>query len=160
MIFLNRDWLKDPNYDLMFSAEGTDAAYVRENEYHMQFDFAEKTILFDDFNAFVHSSSEGSLLDMLSASGFTEAGESELFQRNLEASYDRYGDEVKLNLSDYHIPMVMQDGKYYLPLQTMNDILVSPVLRAAILFNGECLMIINRDLFGSVSKGLSELGEL
>ena len=160
MIFLNRDWLKDPNYDLMFSAEGTDAAYVRENEYHMQFDFAEKTILFDDFNAFVHSSSEGSLLDMLSASGFTEAGESELFQRNLEASYDRYGDEVKLNLADYHIPMVMQDGKYYLPLQTMNDILVSPVFRAVILFNGECLMIINRDLFGSVSKGLSELGEL
>ncbi len=160
MIFLNRDWLKDPNYDLMFSAEGTDAAYVRENEYHMQFDFAEKTILFDDFNAFVHSSSEGSLLDILSASGFTEAGESELFQRNLEASYDRYGDEVKLNLSDYHIPMVMQDGNYYLPLQTMNDILVSPVLRAAILFNGECLMIINRELFGSVSRGLSELGEL
>ena len=160
MIFLNREWLEDPKYDLVFNANGTDAAYVRENEYHMQFDFAEKTILFDDFNAFVHSSAEGSLLDLLSSSGFTEAGESELFQRNLEASYDRYGDEVKLNLSDYHIPMVMQDGKYYLPLQTMNDILVSPVLRAAILFNGECLMIINRDLFGSVSKGLSELGAL
>ena len=74
MIFLNREWLEDPKYDLMFSADGTDAAYVRENEYHMQFDFAEKTIYFDDFNAFVHSSAEGSLLDLLSSSGFTEAG--------------------------------------------------------------------------------------
>ena len=160
LIFLNREWLEDPNYDLMFNAEGTDAAYVRENEYHMQFDFAQKTILFDDYNAFVHSSSEGSLLDLLSASGFTEAGESELFQRNLDASYDRYGDEVLLNLADYHINMIMQDGKYYLPLQTMNDILVSPVIRSTILFNGECLMIINKDNFGSVSRGLTELGEL
>ena len=92
MIFLNREWLEDPKYDLMFSAEGKDAAYVRENEYHMQFDFEEDTILFDDYNAFLHTSSEGSLLDLLSASGFTEAGESELFQRNLNYSYDRYGD--------------------------------------------------------------------
>ncbi len=160
VIFLNREWMGDTNYDLMFNATGTDAAYVRENEYHMQFDFAEKTILFDDYNAFVHSSSEGSLLDMLSASGFTDAGESELFQRNLAASYDRYGDELKLNLADYQIPMVIQNGKYYLPLQTMNDILISPVMRAAILFNGECLMIINKNLLGSVSGGLTELGEL
>ena len=160
MIFLNREWLEDPKYDLVFNANGTDAAYVRENEYHMQFDFAEKTVYFDDFNAFVHSSSEGSLLDMLSASGFTEAGESELFQRNLDASYDRYGDEVILYLDNYHIPMVMQDGKYYLPLQTMNDILISPVLKSTILFNGECLMIVNSRLFGSVRRGLTELGEL
>ena len=160
MIFLNREWLEDPKYDLVFNANGTDAAYVRENEYHMQFDFAEKTILFDDFNAFVHSSAEGSLLDLLSSSGFTEAGESELFQRNLSASYDRYGDEVVLYLDDYHIPMVMQDGNYYLPLQTMNDILISPVLKSTILFNGECLMIVNRRLFGTVSRGLTELGEL
>lgn len=160
LIFLNREWMADPNYDLMFNAEGKDAAYVRENEYHMQFDFDKKTILFDDFNAFVHSSSEGSLLDMLGASGFTEAGESELFQRNLDASYDRYGDELKLNLADYHINMIMQDGKYYLPLQTMNDILISPVIRAVILFNGECLMIVNSNIFGSVSRELSELGEL
>ena len=160
MIFLNREWMSDPNYDLMFNAEGTDAAYIRENEYHMQFDFDKKTILFDDFNAFVHSSSEGSLLDMLSASGFTDAGESELFHRNLEASYDRYGDELVLNLADYDINMVMQDGKYYLPLQTMNDILISPTLRAAILFNGRCLMIMNRNLFGTVRTGLTDLGEL
>ncbi|MBQ6502830.1 MAG: S41 family peptidase [Flexilinea sp.] len=159
-IKLMREWLSDPNYDLMFNAEGTDAAYVRENEYHLQFDFAKKTIAFDDFNAFVHSSSEGSLLDLLSASGFTEAGESELYQRNLDASYDRYGDEVRIDLASYNIPMIMQDGKYYMPLQTMNDLLISPVIRATILFNGECLMLINRDLLGTVSRGLTELGEL
>ncbi len=160
LVFLYRDWLADPKYDLMLSAEGTDAAYVRENEYHMQFDFAEKMILFDDFNAFVHSTSEGSLLDLLGASGFTDAGESELFQRNLDASYDRYGDVLKLDLAAYHIPMVMQDGKYYLPLQTMNDILISPVFRTTILFNGECLMIVNSKILGTVRKGLTELGEL
>ena len=160
MIFLNREWLSDPKYDLMFSADGKDAAYVRENEYHMQFDFEEKTVLFDDYNAFVHSSSEGSLLDLLGASGFTEAGESELFQRNLNYSYDRYGDELKLNLGDYHINMVMQDGKYYMPLQTMNDILVSPVMRAVILFNGDCLMIVNRKLFITPRDGLTEIGKL
>ena len=160
MIFLNHEWLEDPNYDLMFSAEGTDAAYVRENEYHMQFDFKEKTIMFDDYNAFVHSSSEGSLLDLLSASGFTEAGESELFQRNMNYSYDRYGDEMILYLADYHINMIMQDGKYYLPLQTMSDLMISPVFRVALLFNGDCLMLVNREIFGSVRKGLTELGEL
>lgn len=160
MILLNREWLEDPKYDLMFNAVETNAAYVRENEYHMHFDFDEKTILFDDYNAFVHSSAEGSLLDLLTDSGFTEAGESELFQRNLNYSYDRYGDVLELDLAAYHIDMVMQDGKYYLPLQTMNDILISPVLRAAILFNGDCLMLVNGRLFGSVSEGLTELGEL
>ncbi len=160
MIFLYRDWMGDQKYDLVFNAEGPDAAFIRENEYHVQFDFKEKTILFDDYNAFVHSSTEGSLLDLLSASGFTEAGESELFQRNLDYSYDRYGDVMKLNLADYYIDMVMQDGKYYIPLQTMNDILISPVFRATILFNGECLMLINRKVLGTVGGGLTELGEL
>ena len=160
LIFINREWLSDPNYDLMFNAEGTDAAYVRENEYHLQFDFKEKTIEFDDFNAFVHNSDNRSLLDVLSASGFTDAGESELFQRNLDLSYDRYGDVVKIDLASYHIPMIMQDGKYYMPLQTMNDLLISPVTRATILFNGENLMLVNRNLLGTVKRGLTELGEL
>lgn len=160
LIFLNREWLSDPNYDLMFNAEGTDAAYVRENEYHMQLDYAEKTVTFDDYNGFVHNSANNSLLDLLSASGFSEAGESELFHRNLDASYDRYGDEVKIDLASYKIPMIMQDGKYYMPLQTMNDLLISPVIRGTILFNGECLMLINRTLLGTVSGGLTELGEL
>lgn len=160
MIFLMREWTEDPKYDLIFNAEGTDAAFIRENEYHMQFDFENDKILFDDYNAFVHSSSEGSLLDLLSASGFSEAGESELFQRNLTYSYDRYGDEIEMKLADYHIDIVMQDGKYYVPLQTMSDILISPVLRAVILFNGESLMIVNKRLFGTVSGGLTELGEL
>lgn len=159
-IAIIREWSADMHYDLMFSAEGTDAAYVRENEYHMQFDFDKKTISFDDFNAFVHSSTEGSLLDLLSVSGFTDAGESDLFQRNLDASHDRYGDEVVLDLAAYHIDMIMQDGKYYIPLQTMNDLLISPVIRSTVLFNGECLMIVNRGLFGSVSNGLTPLGEL
>ena len=160
LIFINREWLSDPNYDLMFNAEGTDAAYVRENEYHLQFDFKEKTIEFDDYNAFVHNSTNHSLLDVLSASGFTEAGESELFQRNLDLSYDRYGDVVKIDLASYHIPMIIQDGKYYMPLQTMNDLLISPVTRATILFNGENLMLVNRNLLGTVNHGLTELGEL
>lgn len=160
LIFINREWLSDPHYDLMFNAEGTDAAYVRENEYHLQFDFKEKTIEFDDYNAFVHNSDNRSLLDVLSAGGFTDAGESELFQRNLDLSYDRYGDTVKIDLASYHIPMIIQDGKYYMPLQTMNDLLISPVTRAVILFNGENLMLVNRNLLGTVNRGLTELGEL
>lgn len=160
VIYLNREWALDPKYDLMFNAEGPDAAYVRENEYHMQFDFQNQTILFDDYNAFMHSSSEGSLLDSLGASGFSEAGESELFQRNMKYSYDRYGDEILLKLGDYHIELVMQDGKYYAPLQTMNDLMISPYLRGAILFNGQCLIMMNRNLLGSVRRGLTPLGEL
>lgn len=155
-----REWAGDMHYDLLFNAEGTDAAYVRENEYHMQFDFDKKTIGFDDFNAFIHSTTEGSLLDLLSVSGFTDAGESDLFQRNLDASHDRYGDAVNLDLASYNIDMIMQDGKYYMPLQTMNDLLISPVIRAFVLFNGECLILANRNLIGSVSNGLTELGEL
>ena len=154
-----REWTSDPKYDLMFSSAGTDAAYVRENEYHMHFDFANKTILFDDYNAFIHSAAESSLVDLLSEKGFTETGDSELFQRNLDMSYDRYGDVVLLKLGDYHIDMIAQDGKYYVPLQTMSDLMISPSLRAAILFNGECIMLMNRGTFGTVRRGLTPLGE-
>ena len=160
VVELQRNYVMDKDYDLVFNASGKDAAYIRENEYHMHFDFEKDTIFFDDYNAFSHSSEEGTLLDTLSLGYTDELGESALFQRDLDASFDRWGNEILLNLSDYNINLIMQDGKYYAPLQTMNDLMIAQTMLNSILFNGENLIMATRDQLGTVRNGLTDLGEL
>ena len=160
VVTLNRSLLDDTDYDLVFNWDGNDAAYIRESDYRMVFDFEADTITFDDYNGFMHDSHEKALLDILSASGYDEAGQSILYYRNPDTYMDRYGDVLKLNLKAYGIPMIAQEGEYYLPVQTISDIWTSPLFLRPLIFNGENLFLANADDFGKVRNGLTPLGEL
>ena len=47
-----------------------------------------------------------------------------------------------------------------MPLQTMSDLLISPSALSSVLFNGKSLILANNDLLGTVSDGLTPLGEI
>ena len=152
LCFLNREHCSDPGYGLTIYENGDTVRLERESGYTMELDFENDTILFDDYDAFVHNSNDTTLIDLLWDSGFNESGEAQLFQRNKQASFDRYGDMMTVDLAAYGIEMIVQDGMYYLPLQTMNDFLVAPML-TSFLFNGEALILANDDQLFDYQEG-------
>ena len=142
-------YLGDENYALTYEQKGNEIILKRENGYSMTVDFAEGTIAFDDYNMFLHASSDTSLQDILTFSGFNEAGESELFQRNTKGSFDRQGDELLLELTkDYEIEIILQDGKGYVPFQTMGDLITSPHFLLNPFYNGKAAFLGSGSYFG------------
>lgn len=161
MYFLAHEEQGDPGFELTIEEQGDKVTLERENGYTMEFDFANDLLIFDDYDAFVHISADTALLDMVSESGYNAEGEASLFRRDRQNSFDRYGDVMTINLGNYGIPMVAQDGMYYVPLQTMNDLLVSPPTGKSFLFNGEALFLANDEALFDYNEGeYSELAEL
>ena len=137
---VNHDYNDDDAYNVTWYDDGV-FRYERENEYTVDFDFDKGNIVFSDYDAFIHKTTDTTLIDLVSESDFNEYGESQLFRRNLLASFDRYGDMITLDLKKYDIPMIAQDGGYYVPFQTLNDFLFSPPLDISFIFNGKALFL-------------------
>jgi len=61
-----------------------------------------------------------------------------------QETINRKGEMISLNLSDYLIDFVEQDGVCYVPLQTMNDLFLGEIYTSMV-FNGETLYFIPYD---------------
>ena len=157
--FMNREYVGDPGYELTIYENDDSVIFERESGYTLKFDFRNERLVFNDYDAFVHNSNETTLIDLLSETGYNENGEAQLFYRDKKASFDRYGDAMTLDLADYGICMIAQDGKYYLPLQTMNDFLIAP-MGTSFLFNGNVLILANdKNLFDYDEGAYTELAD-
>ena len=159
MIGLAQAWYGDEAYDMVYSIEGETITLTRENGFSMMFDFAANSIFCYDYNMFLHDSSNSSALDLLSMKGFNEAGEAELFQRNQWTTFDRLGRSIEINLSDYAIEMIFQDGIGYIPLQTLGDLILSPGFSLNTFFNGKAVFFATADYLGNAYDGYTPLGE-
>ncbi len=149
---LNQDFLGDEGYDITVYRKGDSVFYLRENGYSLEFDFAHDKLIFDDYDAFVHRSDDTTLIDLLTETGYNENGEAQLFHRDTSVSFDRYGDVMTVDLGAYGIEMIRDGGKYYVPLQTMNDFLVSPSL-LTFLYNGRALYLANDEILFDYTDG-------
>ena len=159
--FMNTEVSEDPNYSLSSSYDGDTVIFERDSGYSVTFDFAKSTITFQDFNAFLHNSYDTTLIDMLSDPGVDENGNAQLFLRDKEKSFDRYGDSKVFDLGAYGIELVRDGDKYYIPLQTANDIFFYPAQRIGFLFNGEALFLAgDNQLFSYEDADYTELAEL
>ena len=160
LTYLYRDIYGQTGFEMSFTGGETTARLTRENGFYMEADFEEKTLYFNDYNAFLHvPGSVSPLLDLVSCSGFNAAGEPELFQRLVNRSFDRYGDAVRLNLGEYGIDMIRQNNYYLIPLQTLGDFTVATALNVDILFNGVDLFLANNKMLGNNLEGYTALGE-
>ena len=121
-------------YDLELEADGPAVMLTRENGYSMLVDFSDRTIRFEDYDAFIHLSDDSSLLDEVSDIYVSEEGDPILIEKIQKGSFDRYGKEVELNLADYQIDLYWseEDGIYLVPLQTLSDFLVSPAIMSSL----------------------------
>ncbi|MCR4891460.1 MAG: hypothetical protein K5989_04690 [Lachnospiraceae bacterium] len=123
----------DPFYKLEYSTDGDHAVYSR-GPYKLDFDFTNDTISFNDFDAFFKMES-GLLVDMVPLTTNT----AKLFQQS-NLSTDRYGEAVTFDLKPYSIDLVSDKDGYYVPLQTVSDVIFS-FYGAMALYNGNCVII-------------------
>ncbi len=136
--------LGHPAADLTIEKDGETVTMTRESGYPMVIDFAEDTLTFMDYDAFLKEEEAQPLMDVITVTGFNDAGEPEYFSLN-DTSYERYGDMVTLRPGEYGIDLISQDGEYYLPLQLVSDIIFSQY-SCNTLYNGECVCLIGGGL--------------
>ncbi len=129
---------------LDYKTDGDHAVYAR-GAYTMDFDFANDTIAFNDFDAFFKAEN-GLLVDMVALTANT----AKLFQQS-SLSTDRYGKSIVFELKPYEIDLVRDGDGYYVPLQTVSDVAFSFYGNMA-LFNGDCVII-----GGGLDEKLSEI---
>jgi len=90
---------------------------TRETKFNMVLDFTAGTIGYVDYVGFLQGANE----DYMDVSGFpTEDNDGNPFLMQCTRTMILYGDMTILDLKKYNIPMVTQDGKYLLPLQTLS----------------------------------------
>ena len=152
LYFINTSLFSDTGYGLKIEYKGDIVTLERENEYTLDFDFGNRKLVFEDYDAFHHKSSDSTLIDLVSESSTDEDGNALLIWRNKADSFDRYGDVMTVNLGEYGIPMIVQDESYFLPLQTLNDFTLLPAL-VSVVFNGEALFLTNDNTFYDYRAG-------
>ncbi len=133
---INTDGGESPGYELTLETNGPIATYTRETGYPMIIDFDGNTFEFVDYNYFMKLPNMSTLLDFTSSSCFNEAGEPSLMKKSDDYSFDRYGEELVLDLGAYDIDLICQDGLYLIPLQTMCDFTLAPNTSINSFFNG------------------------
>ncbi len=152
LYFINTEFNEDAGYDLALRYNGDVVTLERESGYTLRFDFENDRLIFDDYDAFQHNSNDTTLIDLVSESGTDEYGNADLIWRDKQASFDRYGDVLTVDLADYGIHMIAQDDGYYVPMQTLNDF---TLLNTGLffVFNGEALFLVNDNILFDYNEG-------
>ncbi len=131
-------------YKLKAKANGNRLTLTRENGYKCVMDFDKDKIYFVDYNAFQKFSDDNTIMDMVSMPLKDENGKGIYLKRSAAGTVERYGKDVTMNLKSYDIDIVAQDGKFYMPVQTYNDILLGS-MGLPIVYNGKALFVTNMD---------------
>ena len=127
------------NYDLEIKKDDDTVLLTRETQYPAKIDFANDTIRFYDFDAFLRISEDAPLMDVISQTGFNDKGEAHLFQKS-DTSFERYGSPVTFSPGEYGIDLIRQGDEYYVPLQLVSDLILS-AYRANVLYNNETVCV-------------------
>ena len=98
-------------------------------------------LTFSDFDLFVQSPGNSSLLNLVTTGDLGVGGTSNLLKVAGE-TYSRMRGPIGLDLAAYSIDVVEKDGECYLPLQTAADVFLGRVLACAV-FNGEKAFVFN-----------------
>lgn len=123
-------------YEITYPTESVAKITRKDNQSMMFIDSAEDTIEFIGMNWFVATPGNSTLLSLISMGESRVGGISNLLQDD-GSSYERSGSDIlKFDLSEYGIDLINQDGGCYVPLQTINDLLVSRNY-VYVVYNGE-----------------------
>lgn len=125
-----------PYVTMSVNNEGDQVTLLRDNGSSLVCDFSEGTLLFDDYLAFQQNTNK-LYIDIASIT-VDKMLEGETYLRATDNRLRR-GSELLVNLKKYDIPMIMQDGKYLLPLQTISSLSFSES-SVGVYFNQESLI--------------------
>ena len=127
-------------YDI--AQEGAVTTVTRaDNEAVLKVDAGKDALAFSDFDLFMQSPGNSSLLNLVTTGDTGVGGTSNLLKVAGE-TYSRMRGPIELDLAAYSIDVVEKDGECYLPLQTAADVFLGRVLACAV-FNGEKVFVFN-----------------
>ena len=108
----------------------------RETGYEMAVDFENSLLIWDDYCGFLQGAN-APYLDLARLPEFDEQGQPVYLSRI--DTRERHGHGPVLDLSALSIPLIAQDGKYLVPLQTLSAFTLSPMY-LGVYYNQECLI--------------------
>lgn len=142
-------------YSVTATADGDIVTLTREDGFYLNIDFANDSFHFEDYDQFMRVGEEV-LLDLTAGINLkSKDGKEKYLRRNAETNI-RMGNEIDMDLSKYDIDLIRDGDCYYVPLQTLSDILISP-RNFRILYNGENLYVCSD--IGNAENGLTDIGE-
>ena len=133
---VNHEIIEDKNYALTTSSQGSVVIITRENQYTMQIDCDKDTISFYDFDAFFVPSWTSTVIDVLQPDSAFDG-----LMLSEEKSYSRFGSEVVFDLKKYGIDLIEENGKCYIPMQTLSDIMLSLPSYVCLLYNSKGVFV-------------------
>ncbi len=139
----------NPKFNITIKAKGDKVTLVRENKYSCVINFADDTLYFADYNAFLKSDEEANLVDNVTLPERDENGRRTYLKRVSAGTNERYGNSITMDLGSYGIDLVRKGDKYYMPLQTFRDTLVD-YMSPLFLFNGKAVFVTTPDMDGMI----------
>lgn len=138
--------LFDKPTQITITKNGAVATCVRKNETYgfdtsLTIDFDKDLIRFDDYNVFMMKPSSSTILDVTSLPFFDEQNRPRLIKKIAPTYLPRYGEPLQIDLAKYGIDLVIRDGKYLVPLQTVSDVFVAPTFLNSLYFNGKSVVL-------------------
>ncbi len=158
LILRTQAFCGDDGYELTLTQEDDTAILTRENGSRVLIDFAREEMTWENYDLFTAKSYSPSLLDILGHKGFDENGEPYMFERNLRNSYLRRGEDITIRFADFGIDLMLQDGRGYMPLVTVSDLLIAYKFYN-IGYNGKAVFLLDygfedmRELYYDVEPG-------
>ncbi|MBR5089281.1 MAG: hypothetical protein IK093_07630 [Ruminiclostridium sp.] len=140
-----------PKFDIKIKANGDKVTLTRETKYSCVIDFAEDTMYFVDYNAFLKRDEATNLVDDITLPERDENGKRTYLKRVPVGTSERYGSKINLDLASYGIDLVRKGDKYYVPLQTVSDVLMG-MMSPLFLYNGKAMFVVIPDLDGFVGS--------
>ena len=131
----------DPNMKFSASDDGNGVmTLTRENGIKVEVDFTSKDLRYYDYDKLFNKSFNETSLDILASTGFDTQGQPAYFSREGTSFFERAGAPIDVQLGKHNIPMYYENGKGYLPLQTVSDMFLSQ-FGADMVFNGTGIFI-------------------
>ena len=127
----------DYHIDMAVDEEGGIVTLRRENESFMAVDFFSGSVIWNDYCAFIQEAN-GPYQDLATIPPVDVNGQPNLMAA--AAIRSKHSAFTGVSLSDYGIPMIAQDGKYLLPMQTLSAFMLYPYF-LSMYYNQECVMI-------------------
>ena len=136
------------DFKCSMSADGSAVTFNRFNDLFevdipMTIDFDKNVIFFADYDLFTMNANSSGIMDTTRLTGFNADGEPSILQKVDNGSLARYGKSVEIDMGDYDIDLIRQDGQYLIPLQTVTDLFIAPSLMKTLFFNGQCIILSN-----------------
>lgn len=137
----------------VISADEIEIKETNGSQFSVIFNNKEQSIYFLDYDEFRKSINDGGIIDMVS--------EMKDYIIRDKKSFTRNGKSIKISLKRYGIPMVFQDDKVFIPLQTYNDLFCNPN-RISLIFKNNKLHfnhVLNDESFYDEGAGKIERSE-